>query len=95
MKTTKHLQSLLVHSILLCLSAGSLLATETKTLPEQPRQADGTGRVVISGELKQWHKVTLTLDGPFADERDNEPNPRQYSWKNSGRRALSSSSVTT
>ena len=75
MKTTKHLQSLLVHSILLCLSAGSLLATETKTLPEQPRQADGTGRVVISGELKQWHKVTLTLDGPFADERDNEPNP--------------------
>ena len=29
----------------------------------------------ISGELKQWHKVTLTLDGPFARERDNEPNP--------------------
>ena len=29
----------------------------------------------ISGELRQWHKVTLTLDGPFADERDDEPNP--------------------
>jgi hypothetical protein len=41
----------------------------------QPRQPDGSGTVAISGELKQWHKVTLTLDGPFADERDNEPNP--------------------
>jgi hypothetical protein len=31
--------------------------------------------VVVSGELKQWHKVTLTLDGPTADERDTRPNP--------------------
>ncbi|MGE5126626.1 MAG: DUF5060 domain-containing protein, partial [Betaproteobacteria bacterium] len=31
--------------------------------------------VTISGELKQWHKVTLTLDGPFARERDGDPNP--------------------
>jgi len=30
---------------------------------------------VISGELKQWHKVTLTLDGPQAKETDNDPNP--------------------
>lgn len=29
----------------------------------------------ISGELKTWHKVTLTLDGPQASETDNEPNP--------------------
>ena len=41
----------------------------------QPRQPDGQGTVVISGELKQWHKVTLTLDGPYAHELDNEPNP--------------------
>lgn len=41
----------------------------------QPRQADGSGTVKISGELKQWHKVTLTLDGPFAHERDQDPNP--------------------
>lgn len=40
-----------------------------------PRLPDGKGRVAISGELKQWHKVTLTLDGPFAHEQDNEPNP--------------------
>ncbi len=30
---------------------------------------------VVDGELKQWHKVTLTLDGPFARERDIKPNP--------------------
>lgn len=31
--------------------------------------------VTITGELKQWHKVTLTLDGPFAKETDTQPNP--------------------
>ncbi|MGQ9607503.1 MAG: DUF5060 domain-containing protein [Thermogutta sp.] len=36
---------------------------------------DGDGRISISGELKQWHKVTLTLAGPFAHERDRDPNP--------------------
>lgn len=41
----------------------------------QPRAADGSGAVELSGELKQWHKVTLTLDGPFANERDRELNP--------------------
>ena len=40
----------------------------------QPRQPDGQGDVAISGEMKQWHKVTLTLDGPFAHEQDNQPN---------------------
>jgi len=30
---------------------------------------------LVSGELKQWHKVTLTLDGPQAKETDTEPNP--------------------
>ncbi len=40
-----------------------------------PRKADGKGTMAISGELKQWHKVTLTLDGPYAHELDNEPNP--------------------
>ncbi|MDF7807613.1 DUF5060 domain-containing protein [Pontiellaceae bacterium B12219] len=39
------------------------------------RAPDGNGAVEISGELKKWHKVTLTLDGPFANELDNEPNP--------------------
>ncbi|QDU39538.1 hypothetical protein Mal4_38830 [Maioricimonas rarisocia] len=29
----------------------------------------------VSGELKQWHKVTLTVDGPHAKETDSSPNP--------------------
>lgn len=29
----------------------------------------------VSGELKQWHKITLTLDGPPARETDLHPNP--------------------
>lgn len=39
------------------------------------RMANGAGQVIINGELKQWHKVTLTLDGPFAHELDEDPNP--------------------
>ena len=31
--------------------------------------------VAISGELRQWHKVTLTLRGPQADELSTAPNP--------------------
>lgn len=31
--------------------------------------------VDISGELKQWHNVILTLDGPQAHEQDSLPNP--------------------
>jgi len=40
-----------------------------------PRKPDGSGKTTVGGELKQWHKVTLSLDGPFAHERDNAPNP--------------------
>ncbi|TWT49159.1 hypothetical protein Pla22_43510 [Rubripirellula amarantea] len=36
---------------------------------------DGNGEAEISGELKQWHKVTLSIDGPFAREKDSMPNP--------------------
>jgi hypothetical protein len=30
---------------------------------------------VITGELKKWHKVTLTVDGPDAHETNASPNP--------------------
>ena len=40
-----------------------------------PRGEDGDGTVAVGGELRQWHKVVLTLDGPYAHELDNEPNP--------------------
>lgn len=49
------------------IEAGPALAVE--------RQPDGDGSVVISGELRTWHPVTLTLDGPFAHEQDLQPNP--------------------
>jgi hypothetical protein len=42
---------------------------------EMSNDRDGDGAVVISGEMKQWHKVTLTLDGPFAREDQRGPNP--------------------
>lgn len=49
----------------------------SQTLAVEP--AESPANVRISGELKQWHKVTLTLDGPFARERDSDPNPyRDY-----------------
>lgn len=61
--------------------AGSVpLSPETQPAAELvplvlPRKPDGKGTVKISGELKEWHKVTLSLDGPYAHELDNEPNP--------------------
>ena len=33
------------------------------------------GSIVISGELKQWHNVILTMEGPHAHEQDTLPNP--------------------
>ncbi len=40
-----------------------------------PRRPHGNGTVTLDGEMKQWHKITLTLDGPYAHEQDNRPNP--------------------
>ena len=35
----------------------------------------GPAAVEVAGELMQWHKVTLTVDGPMASETDADPNP--------------------
>lgn len=40
-----------------------------------PRQPNGNASVQIAGELRQWHKVTVNLAGPFAAETDTTPNP--------------------
>ncbi len=40
-----------------------------------PRQTPGNASVKIAGELRQWHKVTVDLAGPFAAETDTAPNP--------------------
>lgn len=52
-----------------------LRETELKFTDPGQRMDHGNGAVAITGELKCWHKVTLTLDGPFAHELDKEPNP--------------------
>ena len=35
----------------------------------------GTGEVTISGELKTWHRITLSFDGPESSEDAVNPNP--------------------
>lgn len=45
------------------------------TLPLIPACKSAPGPATISGDLRQWHKVTLTLNGPTADETDISPNP--------------------
>lgn len=54
---------------------GDVSSTVPTPAKDQPRGDSGDGSVAMSGDLAQWHKVTLTLDGPFARESDNDPNP--------------------
>lgn len=50
--------------------------TPVSTKPlQQPRQPHGDGSVTVRGDLQQWHKITLDLNGPYAHEQDNQPNP--------------------
>lgn len=39
------------------------------------RQPDGNGATRVTGELRQWHAITVELAGPFAAETDTDPNP--------------------
>ena len=50
-------------------------AQREKLFRPVPRQTAGNASVQIGGELRQWHKVTLDLAGPFAAETDTAPNP--------------------
>jgi hypothetical protein len=50
-------------------------AQREKLFRPVPRQPSGNAAVTIAGELRQWHKVTLDLAGPFAAETDTAPNP--------------------
>lgn len=56
-------------AVVFAFAAASLAQSNTACI------ADGDGRVTISGELRQWHKVTLDLAGPFCRETDTAPNP--------------------
>ncbi|HUG93587.1 MAG TPA: DUF5060 domain-containing protein [Planctomycetaceae bacterium] len=63
--------------MLAAMAAVAVLAFTSARSPaaQPPGRASGREPAVISGELRQWHKVTLTLDGPRASERDDDPNP--------------------
>lgn len=52
----------------------NVLAAPTASTPAI-RTRDGDGAIRMEGELKQWHKVTLSLAGPFVQETEAEPNP--------------------
>ena len=59
-----------IHS---CVVAVMLLAC---AMPGAAQRRDAApSDVAISGELKQWHKVTLTLTGPQADEHPPRRTP--------------------
>lgn len=61
------------------LKSGELPKATLAPVPALERLDNGDATVRIAGELKCWHKVTLTLDGPFAHEMDTKPNPfRNY-----------------
>ena len=63
------------------LAAGLAVLAAASTTPiaaanlEQSRQPEGKAEASITGEIKQWHTVTLTLDGPQSTETDTDPNP--------------------
>ncbi|MBT5017816.1 MAG: DUF5060 domain-containing protein [Planctomicrobium sp.] len=57
------------------LAGGSPTVPVSKLPLVFPREENGYAQVDISGEHKLWHKVTFTLDGPFANQFDNSPNP--------------------
>lgn len=64
-----------VDRIVLYTSAHTEAQATNTSLAESPRATGGgTPTVGISGELKRWHKVTLTMDGPSASE-GGTPNP--------------------
>jgi hypothetical protein len=60
----------LTRAVLLIAMAGLVVS-----IAARERQGGPAGDVSIAGELRLWHKVTLTLNGPQADEAANAPNP--------------------
>lgn len=47
----------------------------TSLLAQTPIDGASSAKVQLLGERKQWHKLTLRIDGPFASEQDRAPNP--------------------
>lgn len=62
----------LSHAMVLVVIA---LTFDTTTFAQSGTSKNGDDQVTISGELEQWHDVTLNLAGPFCNETDMDPNP--------------------
>ncbi len=63
--------------ILFCLFAYTtvLLSCISDTSQQSSTTENGDGQVKISGELQQWHKITLDLEGPYSSETGTDANP--------------------
>lgn len=61
------------------ITLGSAKTSPTKSVSDEPlqlpRMPHGDGTITVSAYPMQWHKTTLSLDGPYAHEKDNLPNP--------------------
>lgn len=68
----KPLYDMILSCVVLAALAIGLLGNSSSLIAAAPLQSPEG--ITVEGELKQWHKVTLTLDGPEASE-DGDPNP--------------------
>lgn len=75
MSTTALPRQLPLTPAIACASLVFALVSSSHAQSTVQRGADGDGRVTISGELKQWHKVTIDVAGPLACETNSSPNP--------------------
>ena len=57
------------------LVAFCLVSSGALALPDAQSRDPARDGSVVSGELRRWHKVTLTLDGPESAETAVNPNP--------------------
>ncbi|MCA9064499.1 MAG: DUF5060 domain-containing protein [Planctomycetaceae bacterium] len=62
-------------SLVLTLFAVTACGADAEATIRTTTGANGDGEVTITGDLKLWHKITVTLSGPFARETDDSPNP--------------------
>jgi hypothetical protein len=53
----------------------AILALGAVSIGGARQPAASAAPAVVSGELREWHKVTLTFAGPQANETDSSPNP--------------------
>ena len=60
---------LMVFGFAMVMAAGSASRGQ-----EEAERRSGSDKAEITGELQQWHKVTLSWNGPTASEQDSDPN---------------------